>query len=143
MLGRWEGTGRGALEEAAAGAVRQAISRDPGDVLCIMPGSGEVLSVLRKLEGSVPQGTILMPLYGDMPEGRQQAALRPLPRGTALPRFPRISSCNASLVSAPHRCNASFHLPALAAPPPSSRGPSHVRHMRPLAHLSVGRRLQA
>jgi ATP-dependent helicase HrpB len=66
------------LEQQVAQVLRRTLADDPGDVLCFLPGAGEIARVRRALEehGLLP-GVHILPLYGDLPAAAQDAALRP------------------------------------------------------------------
>jgi len=64
------------LEKKAAAAVRRALLEQPGDVLLFLPGEKEIRRTQRELEsGSLPEGTVLRPLYGQLPQEQQNAAV--------------------------------------------------------------------
>lgn len=63
-------------EKPAAAAVRRALAEQPGDVLVFLPGEREIRRTMRELEGSaMPEGTVLRPLYGQLPQEMQDAAV--------------------------------------------------------------------
>ncbi|WNS45507.1 ATP-dependent helicase HrpB [Paenibacillus sp. MMS20-IR301] len=63
-------------EKRAAAAVRQALSEQPGDVLVFLPGEREIRRTEQELAGgSLPPGTVLRPLYGQLPQQQQDAAV--------------------------------------------------------------------
>ena len=61
-------------------AVRKAVQEEEGDLLVFLPGVGEIRKVEEKLRDAVP-ALSLHPLYGDLPQAAQQAALMPNPQG--------------------------------------------------------------
>lgn len=67
------------LEDAAAGLVAQALAETEGGVLVFLPGEGEIRRVAARLEGRLPPGAVLRPLYGALPFDAQRAAIRPEP----------------------------------------------------------------
>ncbi|KWX71008.1 ATP-dependent helicase [Paenibacillus riograndensis] len=70
------GSGDRQLEQAAAAAVRRALAEQPGDVLVFLPGEREIRRTGRELEsGTLPPGTVLRPLYGQLPQVQQDAAV--------------------------------------------------------------------
>jgi ATP-dependent helicase HrpB len=71
----------GWIEPQAARTVREALSRDSGDVLVFLPGSAEIRRTTEILAGSVPDGTDLHELFGMLPREAQDRALRPAPTG--------------------------------------------------------------
>ncbi|HSQ70514.1 MAG TPA: ATP-dependent helicase HrpB [Steroidobacteraceae bacterium] len=76
------GSRPGALEGWAATVTLRAIAESPGDVLIFMPGAAEIRRCQRLLQES-PSATHfrLLPLFGDLTAGEQDAALRPDPDG--------------------------------------------------------------
>jgi ATP-dependent helicase HrpB len=70
--------GRGArLEAATADLVAQAIAETEGGVLVFLPGEGEIRRTAAALEGRLPAGCVIRPLYGALPLAAQRAAIRP------------------------------------------------------------------
>ncbi|NIZ08576.1 ATP-dependent helicase HrpB, partial [Pseudooceanicola sp. HF7] len=69
------------LWPAVAELVLEALGRVDGGVLVFLPGAGEINRLARTLEGRVPAGVHVRPLYGAMKFADQQAALRPPKEG--------------------------------------------------------------
>ena len=67
--------------QAVAAAVRQALAESPGDALVFLPGAPEIRRVQRLLDDRLGRGVKAMPLYGDLPQDAQDAALAPPPAG--------------------------------------------------------------
>ena len=67
--------------QAVAAAVRQALAEAPGDALVFLPGAPEIRRVQRLLDQRLARGVKAMPLYGDLPQDAQDAALAPPPAG--------------------------------------------------------------
>jgi len=66
------------LEQQVAQVLRRTLADDAGDVLCFLPGAGEIARVRRALEEhGLPPGVQVLPLYGELPAAAQDAALRP------------------------------------------------------------------
>lgn len=66
------------LEKSAAAAVRRALAEQPGDILVFLPGEREIRRTMRELEdAALPSGIILRPLYGQLPQEMQDAAVAP------------------------------------------------------------------
>lgn len=60
-------------------AVREALkTHATGDVLAFLPGQGEIERCRQLLEEAAT-GALILPLYGDLPQERQQEALMPVP----------------------------------------------------------------
>ena len=66
-----------------AGAVKRALAEPGGDILCFLPGEGEIRRCEEELrtDGVDRLGGVVMPLYGALPTEEQDAVLRPLPTG--------------------------------------------------------------
>jgi ATP-dependent helicase HrpB len=62
------------LPEAAARAVRAALAAHEGDILCFLPGMGEIRRTEQALAGC---GALVLPLHGDLPAAQQDRALTP------------------------------------------------------------------
>jgi ATP-dependent RNA helicase HrpB len=63
---------------SAARAVRRALAESPGDALVFLPGAGEIRRTQAALEEpGAPAGTDILPLYGELSPGEQDAALAP------------------------------------------------------------------
>ena len=63
-----------------AGAVKRALAVPGGDILCFLPGEGEIRRCEDDLlhDGVESLGAVVMPLYGALPKEQQDAVLRPL-----------------------------------------------------------------
>src|SRR5208337_1130004 len=71
-----------ALELQTAQLLRAAYDRHDGDILCFLPGAAEIGRVQRTLEESMrDSGARVLPLYGELTSGAQDAALAPAPPG--------------------------------------------------------------
>ncbi len=66
-----------------AGAVKRALAEPGGDILCFLPGEGEIRRCEEELrtDGVDRLGGVVMPLYGALLKEEQDAVLRPLPAG--------------------------------------------------------------
>jgi ATP-dependent helicase HrpB len=72
---RWAPLPAGArLVPGVAGAVRNALASDPGDVLVFLPGAGEIRAVTRALGD--PDDVDVLPLHGSLRADEQDRALR-------------------------------------------------------------------
>jgi len=65
------------IEDATAAAVRRALAEEEGSLLVFLPGVGEIRRVQASLEGRLPPGVRVAPLYGDMTAETQDEAIRP------------------------------------------------------------------
>ncbi|MGW6914126.1 ATP-dependent helicase HrpB [Kitasatospora sp. NPDC054939] len=63
-----------ALLEHVAATVRRALAEQPGDVLCFLPGAGEIARVAGLLDGAPAE---VLQLHGRAPQAVQDAALGP------------------------------------------------------------------
>ena len=69
------------LERDAVSAIRAAIQNDPGDLLVFLPGEGEIRRTAALLAEVPLPDTIIRPLYGNLPQTEQDAALDSDPQG--------------------------------------------------------------
>ena len=65
------------LEAAVAEVTRRALQQETGSVLVFLPGSGEIRRVADRLGERLPQDVDLTPLYGELSQAQQDAAIRP------------------------------------------------------------------
>ena len=72
--------GRDAPELAVVRAIKRALAEAPGDMLVFLPGAGEIRRVQGMLGGLGPDLDV-MPLFGELAAGDQDAALRPAMHG--------------------------------------------------------------
>jgi ATP-dependent helicase HrpB len=71
------------FEAGIVAAIRQALADDAGSLLVFLPGAGEIRRVERMLgEADLGPGIHLAPLYGELAQDAQDAALLPAPAGT-------------------------------------------------------------
>ena len=61
--------------------MRLALSESPGDALVFLPGAPEIRRVQRLLDDRLARSVKTLPLYGDLPQDAQDAALAPPPAG--------------------------------------------------------------
>lgn len=64
------------LPEMTARTIEQAVKKNDGDVLAFFPGQGEILKCEELLRRSL-RGFSIHPLYGQLPFGKQKAAILP------------------------------------------------------------------
>ncbi len=69
------------IEAQTAQAVRMALERHDGDILCFLPGAAEIGRVQRALQDSDLDRVCVLPLYGAQWAAAQDAALEPAPAG--------------------------------------------------------------
>lgn len=65
------------IEATVARAVRTAAETVDGDVLVFLPGAGEIHRVEGMLDGTLPGGFRVLPLYGNLPQPAQDEAIAP------------------------------------------------------------------
>jgi ATP-dependent RNA helicase HrpB len=68
------------LVAAMAATIRGAFEDEEGSLLAFLPGGGEIRRVERQLE-DLAGDIVIAPLYGDLPQAAQDAAIRPAPPG--------------------------------------------------------------
>ncbi len=61
-------------EASVAAGVSRALKETTGDVLCFLPGEGEIRRTAERLEGL--DGVVVLPLYGALPKERQADVFR-------------------------------------------------------------------
>ena len=70
------------FEANVAAAIRQALEEEQGSILVFLPGAGEIRRVERLLgEARLRSDVIVAPLYGELAQDAQDAALLPAPPG--------------------------------------------------------------
>jgi ATP-dependent helicase HrpB len=69
------------FDEAVADLVQSAVSETQGGVLVFLPGEGEIRRVEALLQGKLPAGCHLRPLFGAMDFAKQRAAIAPTDDG--------------------------------------------------------------
>ncbi|MDG4882517.1 ATP-dependent helicase HrpB [Mesorhizobium sp. WSM4884] len=70
-----------AVEDAMAKAVRFALGTEQGSVLAFLPGQREIERTAERLQGNVAADTDIVPLYGQLDNRAQDAAIKPAPPG--------------------------------------------------------------
>ena len=68
------------VEAATAAAIRRAFDEEPGSILAFLPGEREIRRVADRL-GDLGAATTVHPLYGALPAGEQDEAIRPAAAG--------------------------------------------------------------
>ncbi len=69
------------LEAQVANSVRRVLAEDSGSVLVFLPGTGEIRRVANLLAEQIPSDVTVMPLYGDLSQAQQEAAILPAEAG--------------------------------------------------------------
>ncbi|RRI01184.1 ATP-dependent helicase HrpB [Mesorhizobium tamadayense] len=70
-----------AVEDAMVKAVRAALATEQGSVLAFLPGQREIERAAERLVGNVGGDTDIVPLYGQLDNRAQDAAIKPAPLG--------------------------------------------------------------
>ena len=71
----------GSMERSFAALIARALDEEGGDVLAFLPGAREIRRTAQALESRVGRDVRVLPLYGDLSAGDQDAALEPAPPG--------------------------------------------------------------
>ncbi|MCA1407153.1 ATP-dependent helicase HrpB [Ensifer sp. IC3342] len=69
-------------EDAVARAIVNAHRSETGSILAFLPGQGEITRTAERLAGRFDEKTAVVPLYGNLSQKEQDAAIRPAPAGT-------------------------------------------------------------
>ncbi|MDE2306551.1 MAG: ATP-dependent helicase HrpB, partial [Gammaproteobacteria bacterium] len=70
------------VEQQTAQVITRALAADEGDLLCFLPGAAEIRRVAKSLdERALSDHVRIMPLYGELDPGAQDAALAPAADG--------------------------------------------------------------
>jgi ATP-dependent helicase HrpB len=70
------------VEDAVTRAILDAHGADEGSILAFLPGQAEITRTAERLQGRFGPETVIAPLYGNLSQSEQDAAIRPAPRGT-------------------------------------------------------------
>jgi ATP-dependent helicase HrpB len=71
----------GSMEHGFAALIARALDEESGDVLAFLPGAREIRRTAQALDSRVGREVRVLPLYGDLSAGDQDAALEPAPQG--------------------------------------------------------------
>ncbi len=69
------------IEDAMAKAIRSALADESGSVLAFLPGQREIERTAERLQGRLGAETDIVPLYGQLDNRAQDAAIKPAPPG--------------------------------------------------------------
>jgi ATP-dependent helicase HrpB len=69
------------LEDRVTRAIIEAHSTETGSILAFLPGQAEILRTAERLEGKFGSETAVIPLYGNLSQKDQDAAIRPAASG--------------------------------------------------------------
>ncbi|WP_037455543.1 DEAD/DEAH box helicase, partial [Sinorhizobium fredii] len=70
------------VEDAVVRTIIEAHRSDAGSILAFLPGQAEITRTAERLAGRFDQNTMIVPLYGNLSQKDQDAAIRPAPKGT-------------------------------------------------------------
>ncbi len=70
------------IEDAVTRAIVDAHRSETGSILAFLPGQAEITRTAERLEGRFGPGTIVTPLFGNLSQKEQDAAIRPAAAGT-------------------------------------------------------------
>lgn len=73
--------GRTPLLEHCALMIHQTLQREAGSLLVFLPGEGEIRRLQSLLQDRLPANTLLCPLYGQLSQAEQDAAIAPTASG--------------------------------------------------------------
>jgi ATP-dependent helicase HrpB len=69
------------IEDTVTRAIIEAHATEAGSILAFLPGQGEITRTAERLEGRFGASTIVTPLYGNLSQKEQDAAIKPAPAG--------------------------------------------------------------
>nr|WP_222858202.1 ATP-dependent helicase HrpB [Rhizobium cauense] len=70
------------IEDAMARTIIDAHASESGSILAFLPGQAEIARTAERLEGRFDRHTLIAPLYGNLTQKEQDAAIRPAEPGT-------------------------------------------------------------
>lgn len=70
------------IEDTMARTIGAAHREESGSILAFLPGQAEITRTAERLEGRFGPETSIVPLYGNLGQKEQDAAIRPAPAGT-------------------------------------------------------------
>ncbi|MDX0693873.1 ATP-dependent helicase HrpB [Sinorhizobium medicae] len=72
----------GRIEDAMVRTIAEALRSEEGSILAFLPGQAEIARTAERLAGRCGDDTAIVPLYGNLSQKEQDAAIRPAPKGT-------------------------------------------------------------
>ncbi|TCL73137.1 ATP-dependent helicase HrpB [Rhizobium sp. BK251] len=69
------------VEDTVSRAIDAAHAAEHGSILAFLPGQAEITRTAERLEGRFGADTLIAPLYGNLTQKEQDAAIRPAPAG--------------------------------------------------------------
>lgn len=70
------------VEEAMTRTIQAAHRNETGSILAFLPGQAEIRRTAERLQERLPDSTQVVPLYGNLDQKEQDAAIRPAPTGS-------------------------------------------------------------
>ncbi len=70
------------VEDAVTRAISEAHRQETGSILAFLPGQAEITRTAERLDGRFGASTVVTPLFGNLSQTEQDAAIRPAPAGT-------------------------------------------------------------
>ena len=70
------------VEDAITRAILDAHANEAGSILAFLPGQAEITRTVERLQGRFGAETLIAPLYGNLSQKEQDAAIRPASQGT-------------------------------------------------------------
>ncbi|WP_027667938.1 ATP-dependent helicase HrpB [Rhizobium leguminosarum] len=70
------------IEDAVTRAILDAHANEAGSILAFLPGQAEITRTVERLQGRFGAETLIAPLYGNLSQKEQDAAIRPAFQGT-------------------------------------------------------------
>ncbi|EJZ20732.1 ATP-dependent helicase HrpB, partial [Rhizobium sp. Pop5] len=70
------------IEDAVTRAIIEAHTNDGGSILAFLPGQAEITRTVERLQGRFGPETLIAPLYGNLSQKEQDAAIKPASKGT-------------------------------------------------------------
>ncbi|ACP27146.1 putative ATP-dependent helicase protein [Sinorhizobium fredii NGR234] len=70
------------VEDAVVRTIVAAHRSEQGSILAFLPGQAEITRTAERLAGRFDQNTMIVPLYGNLSQKEQDAAIQPAPKGT-------------------------------------------------------------
>ncbi|SCB21160.1 ATP-dependent helicase HrpB [Rhizobium hainanense] len=70
------------VEDTVTRAILDAHASEQGSILAFLPGQAEITRTAERLDGRFGPETVIAPLYGNLGQKEQDAAIRPAPQGT-------------------------------------------------------------
>ncbi|MDK4733525.1 ATP-dependent helicase HrpB [Rhizobium sp. CNPSo 3490] len=69
------------IEDAVSRVIIEAHADEDGSILAFLPGQAEITRTVERLQGRFGPETLIAPLYGNLSQKEQDAAIRPAPKG--------------------------------------------------------------